>query len=73
MVAYRIRHIPTGLFFAPSRLVKAPDGEYEKSNFSKKGKAYMRRPSLNYLGEKVYVWGQLVPVILTDWSIEEIS
>jgi hypothetical protein len=57
VVAYRIKHIPTGFFFIPSRSVKVtqgPDWTYVKSNLSVKGKAYIRRPSLLHLGDTYY-------------------
>lgn len=47
MKFYKIKHKPTGLFFKPSRYGS-------KSNLSKKGKVYNRRPTLRYLGEVYY-------------------
>jgi hypothetical protein len=41
---YKIRHIPSGLFFKPSR-------HHSKTNLSKKGKIYGRKPTLKYLGK----------------------
>ena len=46
MVVYKIRHKETGLFFCPSRKIKAANGRYVKSNLSKTGKIYHNMPSL---------------------------
>ena len=51
MKVYRIKHLPTGLYYCPSRQVsvKPPTGGYSrwvKSNLSTKGKLYPRKPSL---------------------------
>jgi hypothetical protein len=55
---YRIKHLPTGMYFLPCReiKVKIPDGNthqqngvYVKSNLSSKGKLYFKKPSLNFL------------------------
>lgn len=43
MTFYKIRHKPTGLFFKPSR-------HRSKTNLSKKGKIYERKPSMGWLG-----------------------
>ena len=42
---FKIRHKPTGLFFKPAT---------NKSNLSKVGKAYSKKPSLSFLWGKVY-------------------
>ena len=62
MKIYRILHKPTGLYFCPSREVKVQLSDetvagmvrYIKSNLSKKGKAYIKRPSLAYVGSGYY-------------------
>lgn len=60
---YRILHVPTGMYFCPSRevRVKLPDGNvyqqagcYVKSNLSKTGKVYVQKPSLKYVGSNYY-------------------
>lgn len=91
---YRILHVPTGLYFCPSRHVKVrlSDGQpwqqsgiYVKSNLSKTGKTYTRRPSLNYLGDNYYTHliqsvkelnthdrdSCMKIVVLSEWCIEE--
>lgn len=91
MMAYRIKHLPTGLYFTPSRKIKTDWGGSAKSNLSTRGKVYMRKPSLNYLDQTYYdhtkiprrtvtssgsyvgVECFLVPVILTEWIIEEVA
>lgn len=53
---YRIKHKPTGLYYIPSREVRAPGWKsgYVKSNLSTMGKAYARRPSIKNIGERIY-------------------
>lgn len=55
---YRLKHVPTGMYFCPSReiKVKIPDGNdyqksgvYVKSNLSVKGKIYQSRPTLMWV------------------------
>lgn len=92
MIAYRILHKPTGLFYCPSREIKVSiDDEHGnpierrvKSNLSKTGKAYARKPSLKHIGSTIYTHlvtrtDQLnnrkycvVPVIDEQWEIQEI-
>ncbi len=49
--AWRIKHIPTGLYYTPCRKIKCEYGNYIKSNLSKTGKAYIgRRPTLKQIG-----------------------
>lgn len=58
MAAYRLKHLPTGLYFIPSRSVRyagpvpasGPCPWYVKSNLSRTGKLYARQPSLKKLG-----------------------
>ena len=93
MPAYRIKHLPTGLYYIPSRRVAAtsPDSRrtsYVKSNLSRMGKAYARRPSLNQIGNTYYshlnarwelqggywyVHSMLSPTIASEWTIEEMQ
>ena len=61
---YRIRHLPTGMYFCPSRevRVKLPDlpsyygsGSVAiKSNLSSTGKTYLKRPSIKQIGQYYY-------------------
>jgi len=61
---YRIRHLPSGLYFCPSRSIKVrlegdspilqSIGRYIKSNLSDKGKVYVRRPSIKQIGDHYY-------------------
>ena len=92
---YRILHVPTGMFFCPSRevRVKLPDGNgyqqagcYVKSNLSKTGKAYVKKPSLTYVGSNYYthlitsvkqlnshgVTACMLPVLESEWQIQEL-
>lgn len=47
IVVYKLRHIPTDLYFTPSR-------HPHNNNLSTTGKVYNRKPSLNMLGRVVY-------------------
>jgi hypothetical protein len=89
---YRILHVPTGMYFCPSRevRVKLSDGSiyqqngcYVKSNLSKTGKAYIKKPSLKYVGSNYYthlitsarqlngrgVTACMLPVLESEWQI----
>jgi hypothetical protein len=91
---YRILHKPTGLYFCPSREVKVKlsdeivsgSDRYIKSNLSKKGKAYIKRPSLAYVGSGYYThlitsvlelkYGQgscVKPFLEDEWAIVEVE
>ena len=93
---YRILHKPTGLYFCPSRNVKVKlldgvpwQGQYGmniKSNLSKTGKAYIKRPSLTYIGGGYYTHlitsvreldgnqqGCLKPFLEHEWEIQEVT
>ncbi len=50
---FRLKHIPTGLYYCPSRKIKV-EGWYIKSNLSKTGKIYAVRPSLKHIGNRFY-------------------
>lgn len=59
MTVYRLKHVPTGLYFCPSRFVriKSSDKKIEisvKSNLSKKGRMYTHKPSFRWIGDKYY-------------------
>lgn len=62
MKVYQLQHIPSGLYFCPVRdkkvtLIQA-DGttehRYLRSNLSKMGKVYQKRPSAAWLGSVYY-------------------
>jgi hypothetical protein len=84
------------MYFCPSReiKIKLADGSpyqqggfYIKSNLSAKGKSYLRKPSLGYLGDGYYTHlitsvaeldsrssnHALRPVLADEWTIEEIT
>lgn len=42
MILYKLKHIPTGLYFIPSHTRNA------MGNFSKKGKLYDKKPSISW-------------------------
>lgn len=61
MTTYRMKHIPTGLYYCPARKiqVKFKLGEslvnsYPKSNLSKKGKVYLGVPSIKWISDMFY-------------------
>ncbi len=54
MKCYRIKHLPTGLYYRPSSEVKNQFGCYVKTNLSKTGKIYPRRPTLKHIGGAIY-------------------
>ena len=90
---YRIKHLITGLYFCPSRLIKAKLTDRAtgkivncriKSNLSKNGKTYLRKPTIKQIGSQYYTHlitsvghlsrrDCLLPVIPTEWDIEEIN
>ena len=54
---FRIKHIPTGMYYCPNRHIQIRhNGEkkYVKSNLSKKGKIYQKKPSLSWIGHVYY-------------------
>jgi hypothetical protein len=82
---YRLKHVPSGLYFVPSREIVDPAQKYTyvKSNLSKTGKVYHRKPSVPHdniydtskpkrtnarYGEDAY----LHPTQDSDWLIEQI-
>ncbi len=94
---YRIKHIPTGMYFCPSREVKVKltddspyhekSGRYIKSNLSKTGKSYLKKPTIKQIGGHYYTHlitstkqlsngignYAMLPVLPEEWMIEEIS
>jgi hypothetical protein len=96
---YRIKHLPSGMYFCHSRNVRVKLSDdssvyeliprYIKSNLSKDGKAYTRRPSLKQIGTHYYthhlvnsakdldhgIIGEykMLEVVLDEWIIEEIT
>lgn len=96
---YRIKHIPTGLYFCPSRKIKVKLSDvpswsissgahvYVKSNLSKTGKSYLRKPSVkSMVGTRYYTHlitsysqlgtynkGLLLPVLDHEWMVEEVE
>jgi hypothetical protein len=96
-VVYRIKHIPTGMYFCPSREVKVKldgdssyyekSGRHIKSNLSKTGKSYLKKPTIKQIGSHYYthlITGvrqlsngmgnyAMLPVLPNEWVIEEIE
>lgn len=66
---WRIRHIPTGLYFKPSVY-------RSKTNLSERGKVYTRKPGIGILG-KVYHHPvsrykyETRAVVLSEWEVVE--
>jgi hypothetical protein len=81
MTVYRIKHLPTGMFYCPSREIQVAtaDGRkrYVKSNLSRNGKLYSKTPSLLFIGKRFYNHmaskGETVtqPFEESQWRIEE--
>ena len=85
---FRLKHVPTGLYFCPSREMKV-EGWYIKSNLSKSGKIYAKRPSFKYVGNMFYSHLSYemtkrfsvtpmpenipLPFIDSEWVIEDIN
>jgi hypothetical protein len=78
METYRIKHIPSGLYYCPSRKIihKMEDippervSRYIKSNLSKKGKSYSSKPNLSYIGKIYYSKdGIIMPFLEREWEI----
>lgn len=67
---YRIRHIPTGMYYCPSRTVtvKVEGKSYRqwvKSNLSKNGKLYPRKPNLAHIN---HIWNHTKLTIETQYG-----
>jgi hypothetical protein len=85
MIVYRMKHLPTGLYYCPSREIQVETDKgrkYVKSNLSKKGKVYVNKPSVKYIGDKFYDhtlpppekdWmPRMRQCVESEWLIEEI-
>lgn len=91
MKCYRMKHIPTGLYYCRSRKVryklgKNPACERVKSNLSKEGKIYTKKPTFAWIGGNFYShlheisddqYGRvhknpLVKFVESEWEIEEV-
>ena len=62
MICYRLKHIPSGLYYRPSAELQIQVGgkrHYVKSNLSKKGKIYPQKPSLSWIDRGFYNHVQL--------------
>lgn len=82
---YRIRHKPTGMYFCPSREIKIKlegdsiwraNGRYIKSNLSKDGKAYVRRPTVKQIGSYYYTHVgeyRMLRVVPEEWEVEAVE
>lgn len=67
---YKLRHIPTGLFFKPYR--HSYRGKCK--NLTKDGKVYTKKPSLSYLGNGVRdAEGNFIEIVETDWEIVNLT
>lgn len=56
MKVYRMKHIPTGLYFCNARDISVKKGAYPnkvKSQLSEKGKVFSHKPNFRYLGGSV--------------------
>lgn len=64
---YKIRHLSTNLYFKPAGRLKG--------NLSKSGKTYSKRPSITFLGSKVYdnFNHVYIDVVASDWTIIEFA
>ena len=76
MELWRLKHIPTGLYFKPSK-------HRSKSNLSKKGKVYTSKPTIKWCG-RVYHHPDDMPrhsighcptrkVIESEWEAEKVE
>lgn len=89
MPAYRMKHVPSGLYYCPSRdarvnFINHEGSAYVKTNLSKRGKVYLSRPSFKWiggtfythLGQFRYTWSRdtiRVPFVVADWIIEPVE
>jgi len=72
MKCYRFKHIPTGMYWCPSRTlrkkIKPKEGEtvwlMVKTNLSKKGKIYADLPSWRWL--KYGIYNHLIPMNMIE-------
>lgn len=65
MKVYRMKHMPTGLYYTPSRKIRVTGSKsiWVKSNLSKKGKLYPHRPTLAWIGPSFYDHTLLEPLV----------
>ena len=76
---YRIKHTPSGMYFCPSRSIRAKLTDdspvyaqiprYIKSNLSKDGKIYTKQPSLTQIGTHYYTHHQVISARDLDHGI----
>jgi len=76
LTLWRLKHIPTGLYFKPSK-------HRSKSNLHKKGKIYSMKPTCKWMGgyyhhpddapEKVYKKFPVRKVIESEWVAEKVK
>ena len=65
---YRIKHIPTGLFYAP---VTGRFTKY-KTNLKKTGKVYHKKPTLKHISHGYWFKGKFTQgIISSEWEVEE--
>lgn len=70
MICYRLKHIPSGLYYRPSSEIQIKVGGkscYVKSNLSKKGKIYPTKPSLSWIDHGFYNHVQLTNDKMIDF------
>ena len=77
MVVFKIKNLATGLFYRPYRIVNTNLSTYQtKTNLSKNGKLYSKRPSLKFIGDGYYshfLPHTLIQFVESEWEIQEIS
>jgi hypothetical protein len=74
MICWRLKHIPTGLYFKPSK-------HRSKSNLSVKGKVYTVKPTIKWAGRQYHHPDDVPkhgdcptrPVIETEWIAEKVK
>lgn len=85
MKVYRLKHVPSGMYYVPSRKVAKKDESgrtwYVKSNLSKKGKIYPTKPSLRWVSSYYHPddqptsWSSRYSVRKSEegeWVVEEV-
>lgn len=93
---YRILHVPTGMYFCPSRDIRVKLADLPsyygsgtiavKSNLSKTGKTYLKRPTIKQIGKSYYTHlfnsaRDMAPgthycvraVLADEWVVEEVA
>ena len=76
MKFYKIRHVPTGMYYQPTKGCGS-----DKTNLSKNGKVYQTKPSLKHLdhGYRRIIKGETryqnksirLPFVKSEWEIVE--